>query len=239
MNDGHTVAKTGENRAGRRGVPLLPPGAPLWFPPAEDGRNSGLLAAGGDLSPERLLAAYSRGIFPWYDEGTPILWWSPDPRCVLFPDELHIPRSLGKLLRQGRYAVSFNQSFPAVIQHCAIVPRPGQNGTWLVPEMIEAYSELHRQGFAHSVEVWDGDSLAGGLYGLWLGRAFFGESMFHLQPCASKVALVALVQLLRLRGVTLLDCQQTTPHMLRFGAREIPRRQFLHLLSQAIGCPAF
>jgi leucyl/phenylalanyl-tRNA--protein transferase len=219
-------------RADKRAVPLLPPGAPLWFPPPEKARHSGLLAAGGDLSPERLLFAYSRGIFPWYDAGMPILWWSPDPRCVLFPEERHIPRRLLRLIRGGRYSVSFNRNFSAVIRRCAGVPRPGQNGTWLLPEMIRAYDELHSMGFAFSVETWEGSELVGGLYGIQLGRVFFGESMFHLRSDASKTALAALLELMGRSRMLMLDCQQTTPHMLDFGAREIPRRDFLALLAR-------
>lgn len=220
------------HRADRRRIPLLPVGGPLWFPQEAESRESGLLAAGGDLSPQRLILAYSRGIFPWYDEGTPILWWSPDPRCVLFPAELHIPRSLGKSLRRNQFAVSFNTAFEAVIRNCAAAPRPGQHGTWLLPEMIEAYIALHRLGVAHSVEVRAGGELVGGLYGVALGRVFFGESMFHTRPDASKAAVAALVRRLREKDFVLLDCQQTTPHMVRLGAREIPRAEFLALVRQ-------
>ena len=221
-------------RADRRAVPLLPPDAPLWFPQPEQARASGLLAAGADLSPQRLLLAYSMGIFPWYDEGTPILWWSPHPRCVLFPEERHFSRSLLRLIRSNRYSVSFNRDFGSVIRHCARIPRPGQHGTWLVPEMIAAYTELHQLGIAFSVEAWEGDTLAGGLYGVRLGRVFFGESMFHLQPGASKAALATLIEVMRQSGMLLLDCQQTTAHMVSLGAREIPRPEFLALLAEGI-----
>ncbi len=221
--------------ADRRAVPWLPPGGPLIFPPLEDARESGLLAAGGDLSPERLRLAYSRGIFPWYDEGTPILWWSPDPRCVLFPGELRMSRALRRLIRAERYRVSFNRAFGDVVRHCAAVPRPGQRGTWLLPEMIAAYEELHRRDMAFSVETWEGDELVGGMYGVSLGRVLFGESMFHLRDGASKVALVTLAEAMLQRGLVLLDCQQPTPHMLRLGAREIPRGEFVALLGECVG----
>ena len=217
-------------RADRRPVPLIPEGGPLWFPPEDGWRASGLLAAGGDLSPERLVYAYGRGIFPWYDEDTPILWWSPDPRCVLFPDELHVPRSLAKTLRRGAFSFSFDRAFEAVIRNCAAASRPGQRGTWLVPDMIDAYIDLHRLGLAHSVEARADGGLVGGVYGVALGRVFFGESMFHFRPDASKAALATLVGRLRERGFVLLDCQQTTPHVVRLGAREIPRREFLALV---------
>ncbi len=183
--------------------------------------------AGGDLSPERLLYAYSRGIFPWYEEGSPILWWSPDPRCVLFPEKLHLGGSLRRVLNSGRFSFSVDACFGTVIRACASVPREGQDGTWIVPDMVEAYERLHALGHAHSVEVWQDGAIAGGLYGVLIGRAFFGESMFHFQPDASKAALVHLVEWLKERGVEMVDCQQTTPHMLRFGAEEISRAEFV------------
>jgi leucyl/phenylalanyl-tRNA--protein transferase len=215
-------------------VPLLPPAAPLWFPPVESGRNSGLLAAGGDLAWERLVLAYTQGIFPWYNADTPILWWSPDPRCVLFPQEFHISRSLRKQLKKAIYSITFNQDFGSVIRHCAEVPRPGQRGTWLMPEMIQAYEDLHKRGFAMSVEAWDNGVLAGGLYGVMLGKVFFGESMFHVRPNASKVALAVLIESMRRQGMVLLDCQQTTPHMLAMGAREISRQDFCKFLAENV-----
>ena len=211
-------------------LPWMPPGGPIWFPLAERASAEGLLMAGGDLSPERLLAGYARGIFPWYGEGSPILWWSPDPRCVLIPSRLHVGDRLRRTLRSGRFSYSVDTCFGRVIRACAEAPRPGQDGTWIVPGMIDAYLRLHEQGHAHSVEVWEDGELAGGLYGVKLGRVFFGESMFHLRPYASKAALVFLVEQLRAQGVELLDCQQATPHMIRFGAEELPRRQFLSLV---------
>ena len=191
--------------------------------------------AGGDLSPKRLLYAYSRGIFPWYEADSPILWWSPDPRCVLFPERLHVSASLRRVLNSGRFSFSVDSAFSRIIRACAAVPRPGQDGTWLVPDMVEAYERLHVLGHAHSVEVWQDGELAGGLYGVLRGRAFFGESMFHLRPDASKAAVVHLISWLRERDVAVVDCQQTTPHMLRLGAEEIPRREFLALLR--VLCP--
>lgn len=205
----------------------------IIFPPVEHAEPDGLLAVGGDLSPERLLHAYSKGIFPWYGPDSPILWWSPDPRLVLFPKELHIARSLQKFLRRNPFHVSFDRAFADVISLCADIPRPDGPGTWLVPEMRRAYTLLHEAGLAHSVEVWDNGELVGGLYGVALGRVFFGESMFHLRPNASKVALVCLIQRLRRWDFRLLDCQQTTAHMRRFGAREIGRRQFMSILEEA------
>ena len=208
----------------------MPPGGPLFFPDAEEAPADGLLMAGGDLTPERLMLGYSRGIFPWYGEDSPILWWSPDPRCVLFTEKLHVNARLRRTLQGLPFTVTVNTCFERVIRFCAEVPRPEQDGTWIVPEMLEAYIGLHRQRHAHSVEVWEDGELVGGLYGVKLGRVFFGESMFHLRPYASKVALVFLVEQLRAQGVELLDCQQTTPHMLRFGAEEIPRKHFLKLV---------
>ena len=199
----------------------------MWFPPVGGALEGGLLMVGGDLSPQRLLCAYARGIFPWYEEGSPILWWSPDPRCVLFPEKFHVGSSLRRALNAGRFRFSVDACFDRVIRACADAPRPGQNGTWLVPDMVAAYERLHRLGHAHSVEVWQDGELAGGLYGVLVGRAFFGESMFHRRSDASKAAVVHLAAWLRERGVAMVDCQQTTPHMLRLGAEEIPRSAFV------------
>lgn len=206
----------------------------LWFPPVEAAEAYGLLAIGGDLSIERLLLAYSLGIFPWYNPGEPILWWSPDPRCVLFPAELHVSRSLKRLLRKKPFRVSVNESFPGVIYWCRRL-RAGLDGsgTWITPEMKQAFIHLHELGFAHSVECWDGEELVGGIYGVCLGRCFFGESMFSRCENASKVALVHLVRLLERSGFELLDCQQTTSHLLSMGAREISRCDFLQHLRVA------
>lgn len=205
----------------------------LVFPPCHHADPDGLLAVGGDLSPDRLLLAYRQGIFPWYGMDTPILWWSPDPRLVLFPDELKIPRSLLRVLRKKRFQVTVDRAFPAVIAGCSSVERK-EAGTWIVPEMIGAYVRLHELGYAHSVESWQDGRLVGGLYGIALGRAFFGESMFSRTPDASKVALVHLVGLLARRRFEVIDCQVTTSHLKRFGAREIPRREFLSRLEQAL-----
>ncbi len=207
------------------------------FPDPELAEPDGLLAVGGDLSVERLLAAYAAGVFPWYSEGLPILWWSPDPRLVLFPEELHVSRSLGRTLRSGRFRMAADTAFERVIRACAGQARPGQDGTWLTPEMIEAYLRLHRRGFAHSFEAWEGEALAGGLYGVSLGAAFFGESMFADRPDASKAAFVRSVEWLAARGFQLVDCQVKTAHLQRFGAREIPRRQFLTRLAHVLERP--
>jgi leucyl/phenylalanyl-tRNA--protein transferase len=203
------------------------------FPPVEHAVKSGLLAVGGDLSPERLLAAYREGIFPWYAEGEPILWWSPDPRFVLLPDELRISRSMRQFLKKGLVRITFDQDFRGVIAACQ-KPRPGQDGTWITEEMQEAYCALHALGYAHSVEVWQDGALAGGLYGVSLGRAFFGESMFSIMPNASKAALITLVEHLRERGFDLIDCQVETPHLGSLGARLIPRREFRELLNASL-----
>jgi len=209
----------------------------LAFPPPEHAEPGGLLAVGGDLRPERLLLAYSSGIFPWYQAGQPILWHSPDPRSVLLPDELGVPRSLRKTLRRAPYRVTLDTAFPRVIQACAAIRRRGQRGTWITREMKAAYLELHRRGFAHSAEAWRGDELVGGLYGVSLGAVFFGESMFARAPDASKVAFVTLVEQLRRWGVTLIDCQVRTEHLARFGATEWPRREFLRALRRALERP--
>lgn len=211
---------------------LLAPNDPSGsFPdPAEAMRDpDGLLAVGGDLSSGRLINAYRHGIFPWYSEGDPILWWSPDPRTVLIPSQLHCSRSLRKLLRRRALAVTMDRSFPAVIQACA-QPRPGSQGTWLMPEMISAYCALHVHGIAHSVEVWQEGRLVGGLYGVAIGGAFFGESMFSWADNASKVALVHLCGHLIEHGVELIDCQVLTAHLQRMGAELMPRERFLDRL---------
>lgn len=194
----------------------------------------GLLAAGGDLSTERLLAAYERGIFPWYEEGQPVLWWSPDPRAVLFPGALHISRSLRRSLRRAGFTVTWNRAFRRVMAACA-EPRPGQGGTWITAAMEEAFDGMHRSGWAHSIEVWRGDELAGGLYGLAIGRIFFGESMFSRRTDASKTAMVALDAELQQRGFAVIDCQVVSPHLLSMGAETIPRRDFLALLRRHCG----
>ena len=207
------------------------------FPPPNYADPSGLLAVGGDLSSERLLEAYRLGIFPWYSDDQPILWWSPDPRLTLDLAEFKISRSLGKTLKRGLFRVTFDHAFEEVIQACATVPREAQDGTWITQEMKEAYINLHGLGYAHSVESWLGDELVGGLYGVSLGKAFFGESMFHLRTDASKVALARLVEKLRTWDFDFIDSQMTTPHMLKFGAKEVPRRAFLKRLQSALRYP--
>ncbi|MBU1610408.1 MAG: leucyl/phenylalanyl-tRNA--protein transferase [Proteobacteria bacterium] len=207
------------------------------FPDPEHADPDGLLAVGGDLTPERLISAYSTGVFPWYAENSPILWWSTNPRLVLFPDQLHVSRSLRRVLNRECYSVTYDTAFDDVIRQCAATPRPDQDGTWLVPEMVEAYTEMHRLGLCHSVEAWRDGELAGGLYGISLGRAFFGESMFFSEPDASKVAFVHLVRTLAAWDFQFIDCQQTTSHLKRFGASEISRRRFLDLLGQALHFP--
>jgi leucyl/phenylalanyl-tRNA--protein transferase len=190
---------------------------------------------GGDLRPERLLLAYSMGIFPW--QGEPLHWHSPDPRMVLLADELVVARSLRRTMRRGLFHITLDTAFTEVMAACATVPRPGQDGTWITPAMVESYTELHRRGVAHSAEAWKDRSLVGGLYGLSLGTAFFGESMFALEANASKVAFVALVEQLHLWGLPLVDCQVYTPHLESFGAREWPRRDFLAALHAALDRP--
>jgi len=202
--------------------------------PSPERAEDGLLAIGGDLSEPRLLSAYAQGIFPWYSKGEPILWWSPDPRLVLFPDEFTVTRRFERTLRAGKFHIAFDTAFPDVIRACAAIPRPGQDGTWITPEMINAYCRLHRAGYAHSVETWFDGELAGGLYGVSLGKCFFGESMFSLRPDASKTALAALVARARQWDFAFIDCQVETPHLERMGARNIPRHDFLRLLREAL-----
>lgn len=219
-------------------MPIFRLSQALVFPPAMAAEANGLLAVGGELSPERLLLGYSSGIFPWFSPGDPLLWWSPDPRCLLEFPNLHISRSLAKTLRQQRYRVSFNQAFELVISACAEERERSGEGTWISPEMQVAYNELHRRGYAHSVECWQGAELVGGLYGLAIGRGFFGESMFHRRTDASKVAFVELARLLAAGGFAFLDCQLPTPHLASLGAGESPRRQFLTRLAEACGPPS-
>lgn len=207
------------------------------FPPPDYADPSGLLAVGGDLSKERLLEAYRVGIFPWYSDDQPILWWSPDPRLILDLKDFKISRSLRKTLKKGVFEVTFDHAFKEVIQACAVVPREAQNGTWITPEMQEAYINLHGLGYAHSVESWLGGKLAGGLYGVSLGKCFFGESMFHLKTDASKVALATLVEKLKSWDFHFIDSQMTTEHMVRLGAKELPRRIFLKRLQSALRHP--
>lgn len=208
----------------------------IRFPPVEFASPEGLLAIGGDLRAERLLEAYRHGIFPWYSAGQPILWWSPDPRMVLFPHRLKVSRSLRKRLRHGGYTVWCDTHFREVMHGCAAPRRDGQ-GTWITPEMIEAYVRLHELGYAHSIETWRGPELVGGLYGVALGGIFFGESMFHRAPDASKVALVYLVRQLARWGFHLIDCQVASAHLASLGAENIRRSEFLARLDEALRQP--
>ncbi len=207
------------------------------FPPADLAEDSGLLAVGGDLSESRLLLAYSMGIFPWYSENDPILWWSPDPRLVLFPNELKVSRSLKQTMNKKIFTVTIDTAFEDVIANCASVHRKNDGDTWITDAMIKAYTRLHYSGLAHSIEVWSSGELVGGLYGVSLGSAFFGESMFSKQSNASKVAFITLVQQLLKWKFTLIDCQITTPHLISLGAREIPRSEFLKMLKSALRKP--
>jgi leucyl/phenylalanyl-tRNA---protein transferase len=217
---------------------LKPDSADLRFPPVELASPEGLLAVGGDLRAERLLEAYRHGIFPWYNPGQPILWWSPDPRAVLFPPKLRVSRSLRQTLRRKKFEVTLDAAFRDVIENCAR-PRPKSpgGGTWITPEMIEAYCVMHERGYAHSVESWREGALVGGLYGVALGNAFFGESMFSRDTDASKVAFVHLVRQLDAWGYALIDCQMSTQHLFSLGAEEIRRRDFMARLEQALKQP--
>lgn len=204
----------------------------LWFPDPEQATVDGLLAIGGYLSREQLLLAYNSGIFPWFEDNQPILWWSPDPRLVLFPEKFKISKSLRKTLRNEKFRITFNQNFDEVISYCAAVPRSGQAGTWITQEMQEAYIDLHKAGYAVSVEVWEDDKLAGGLYGIDLHhkKVFCGESMFSLVSDASKVAFYHLSKYVSSKNYKLIDCQIYNPHLESLGAEEVPREDFLRLL---------
>ena len=217
-------------------IPWLVPHMP--FPPlgAALAKPNGLLAAGGDLTPQRLIEAYRCGIFPWFNAGEPILWWSPDPRMVLLPGELRISRSLHKALNKGNYEIRVDSAFSQVMQACA-APRKGQSGSWIHPEMISAYAVLHEIGLAHSVETWVDGELVGGLYGVSQGKMFFGESMFSHIPDASKIAFVHLVRQLQRWDFGMIDCQMKTAHLASFGAREIPRTEFSQRLRELINYP--
>lgn len=202
----------------------------ITFPPAEEANEEGLLAIGGDLSPERLLEAYRNGIFPWFSEEDPILWWSPDPRFVLFPSELKVSKSMGSLIRKQAYQFTTNQAFETVIDNCKTISRNGQDSTWITQEIKEAYIRLHQLGYAHSAEAWQDGALAGGLYGVRIGNLFFGESMFSKQSNASKFAFIQYMQQLQQEGVFLVDCQVYTEHLESLGAKMIPRSAFLAYL---------
>lgn len=206
----------------------------LLFPPPALAEEDGLLAVGGDLSKDRILLAYSMGIFPWYSDGSPVLWWSPDPRLVLIPEELKVSRSLVQVIKKGTFSVTMDAAFDRVIKNCAEINRKGRQGTWITKEMISAYIDLHFAGYAHSVESWQSGELVGGLYGIALGRAFFGESMFAIKSNASKVAFVTLVKYLNKLNFSFIDCQVTTEHLKSLGAKEIARKKFLRMLKGAL-----
>ena len=207
------------------------------FPDPSSADKDGLIAAGGDLSVEALITAYSRGIFPWFSEDSPLLWWSPDPRLVLFPDRFKASHSLQQAVMRRKYAIRFDNDFEAVIRNCAGIDRKGQEGTWITSDMQHAYCDLHYEGYAHSVESYYDGKLVGGLYGVSLGKAFFGESMFYQMPDASKVALFSLVEQLKKWDFHFIDAQQTTAHLKSLGAEEITRTKFLALLKTALQYP--
>ncbi len=210
----------------------------LAFPNPYYADDDGLVAFGGDLSTQRLLIAYQKGIFPWFSEGDPILWWSPNPRLLLYPDKFKVRKSFRRVLRSGKFTVSFDTQFSKVINHCASIPRNGQEATWIVPVMLEAYTRLHHEGYAHSVEVYKEGALVGGLYGIALGKVFFGESMFSLVSDASKVAFKALSDVLGSKGYDFIDCQMKTDHMIGLGAQVVQRDIFLDELEVAVEKPS-
>lgn len=209
----------------------------ISFPPPYLASKEGLLAVGGDLSQKRLLLAYHTGIFPWFSDDEPILWWSPDPRLVLYPEEIRVSKTLKKIIKKNVFHVTMDSAFVKVINQCAKIRLQNNQGTWIIKEMIDAYSKLHESGFAHSVEAWYQGELAGGLYGVSLGKCFFGESMFTRVNNASNVALVKLVEYLNALSFDMIDCQLTTEHLLRFGAKEIPRVSFLKQLKESLKAP--
>lgn len=200
------------------------------FPPLHEADEDGLLAVGGELTVLLLLEAYSKGIFPWYNEGEPVLWWSPDPRCVLFPEELKVSKSMQQVMRRSKFSFKVNTAFKEVIEKCSTVPRQNQAGTWINPTMKQVYTKLHDLGYAHSAECWHCDKLVGGLYGIQLGNVFFGESMFNLEPNASKFAFIHYINILKRNGVKIIDCQVETQHLISLGARCIIRAEFLKFL---------
>ena len=202
----------------------------LVFPPVDSANVEGLLAVGGDLSPERLLLAYQSGIFPWFDNDSIILWWSPDPRMILYPNEIKISKSMRKVIRDNKFTLTVNTCFKEVLEHCSSVPRAGQDGTWITEEMKNAYFELHKRGIATSYEVWEKDKLVGGLYGVDLGHIFCGESMFSLTSNASKFAFIKLAQELQAKEYNIIDCQLHTDHLESMGAKEISRKEFVKFL---------
>ena len=218
-------------------IPYLSIEDSFRFPDPAEADEYGILASGGNLSPGMLVSAYRQGIFPWFNRDEPILWWSPDPRFVLYPQKLHISARMGRILKRKEFTISFDRAFEEVISACAAIYRPGQGGTWITPAMREAYTELHRQGIAHSAEAWQRDKLVGGLYGLSMGGIFFGESMFSFRANASKAAFISLTQQLVDHGVGLIDSQVHTPHLASLGAEEIPRSRYLEELAELLTLP--
>lgn len=208
----------------------------LWFPPVDTAQEDGLLAIGGDLSVQRLLLAYERGIFPWYEGDVPV-WWCPNPRFVIYPSELKISKSMQQLFKRSAFTFTVNQAFSEVINNCKKINRPGQDGTWITNEVVASYKKMHQFGYAHSAEVWLNNELVGGLYGIRLGKVFFGESMFSLVSNASKYAFISYVGQLKKEGVQLIDCQVYTEHLESLGAKMIPRNEFTQLLHKYIGEP--
>lgn len=204
----------------------------LWFPPVSDALEDGLLAVGGNLTVERLLLAYHSGIFPWYGEEEPPMWWSPDPRFVLFPGELKVSKSMKQVLKRGTFEFRVNTAFEQVINNCRHAYREGQGGTWIGDDVVAAYTQLHHAGYAYSAEAWQDGKLVGGLYGLWMGNAFFGESMFAHQSNASKFAFINWVQVLKEKGVQLIDCQVYTEHLESLGARMVSRNDFITMVTE-------
>ncbi|MEM6804484.1 MAG: leucyl/phenylalanyl-tRNA--protein transferase [Bacteroidota bacterium] len=215
-------------------MPIFALNEDIFFPPPYLANPDGILAVGGDLQKERLILAYEMGIFPWFSPGEPIIWWSPDPRFIMYPDDLYVSKSMRPYLNGKRFRISYDQAFAAVMSECQKIPRKGQDGTWITEEMITAYTSLYEMGLAHSVEVWQGEDLVGGLYGVSMGKAFFGESMFSKQSNASKTAFISLVRKLKAKGFDLIDCQVHTPHLESLGAQEIPRELFLEQLSHSL-----
>lgn len=219
-------------------MPIYELSEEILFPRTEWAEPNGLLAVGGDLRPERILHAYELGIFPWYSPPDPILWWAPDPRFVLYPGQLKVAKSMKQVFRKGHFRLSVDHAFPEVIRACQRVKRKGQRGTWITDDMEVAYIRLHELGYAHSVEVWQEDELVGGLYGLSMGKAFFGESMFSHKSNASKAGFIRFVQALEARGFQLIDCQVYTAHLESLGATSIPRKQFARELKRALNAPS-
>jgi len=215
-------------------MPIFRLSEKLDFPPAHLARSDGLLCIGGDLTARRLILAYENGIFPWFSSSEPLLWWSPDPRLVLFPDRIHISRSLNKKIKKAPFDIRIDNAFEETIQSCALVRKNNNEGTWIVKEMIEAYVMLHNLGYAHSIEAWKNSQLVGGLYGVCIGGCFFGESMFSLESDASKIALVALAEYKKKNRFDLIDCQVTTEHLIYMGAVEISRNNFLNMVNTSV-----